>query len=66
MILLDKYAMSGNRSTRRNYFQACRRSLAHLKDNGHTLAIITSKPEAPLLHLLDSMMSGISFRPTAP
>ena len=51
--LHDKYAMSGEPHYTPELFLGVSESLVHLKDNGHTLALITSKPEAPLLHLLD-------------
>ncbi len=53
MILTDKYSMSGEAHHTPELYEGVPESLTRLKDIGHTLAIITSKPEAPLLHLLD-------------
>jgi phosphoglycolate phosphatase len=49
----EKYEMSGDPERTPPLFDGVEESLVHLKDLGHTLAIITSKPEAPLLHLLE-------------
>lgn len=51
--LMDSYAMSGEDHLTPQLFRGAEESLVHLKDLGHTLAIITSKSEAPLLHSLD-------------
>ena len=51
--LNDKYSMSGDPRYTPDLFNGVPESLTHLKGAGHTLAIITSKPEEPLLHLLD-------------
>ena len=53
MELTDKYALSGESHHTPDLFSGVPESLTQLKKNGHTLAIITSKPEEPLLHLLD-------------
>jgi phosphoglycolate phosphatase len=52
-VLTDTYSMSGEPHYTPELYPGVPESLAHLKGTGHTLAIITSKPEAPLLHLLD-------------
>lgn len=52
-VLTDKYSMSGEPHHTPALFSGVTESLDHLKESGHTLALITSKPEAPLLHLLD-------------
>jgi phosphoglycolate phosphatase len=46
------------------FYDGAHDALVHLKDLGHTLAIVTSKPEAPLLHVLEEhkvthLFSGI-------
>ena len=35
------------------FYDGVHDALVHLKDLGHTLGIVTSKPEAPLLHVLE-------------
>ncbi len=52
-VLADKYAMSGEAHWTPELFSGVEDMMTHLKDLGYTLAIITSKPEAPLLHLLE-------------
>ena len=52
--LTDEYSMSGEPHYTPQLFSGVPEALSHLKDNSYTLAIITSKPEAPLLHLLDT------------
>ena len=49
----DQLSVSGHPEHTPRLFEGVEESLVHLKDLGHTLAIVTSKPEAPLLHLLD-------------
>ncbi len=51
--LNDSYSLTGEARHTPDLYAGVLESLAHLKSHGHTLAIITSKPEAPLLHLLD-------------
>ncbi len=51
--LNDKYTLTGAPHYTPGLFAGVEDSLVHLKDLGHTLALITSKPETPLLHLLD-------------
>ena len=53
MILADKHSMSGIPARTPALFEAAADIFKHLKDDGFTLAIVTGKPEAPLLHLLD-------------
>ncbi len=53
MILADKYSMSGAPEHTPPFFDGAHQTFARLKNAGYTLAIVTSKPEAPLLHLLD-------------
>jgi phosphoglycolate phosphatase len=52
-VLTDKYSLSGEPHHTPELFAGVLESLAYLKNNGHTLALITSKPEAPLVHLLN-------------
>lgn len=49
----DRYEMSGQPHLTPNLFSGVEETLVRLKDHGHTLAIVTSRPEAPLLHLLE-------------
>jgi phosphoglycolate phosphatase len=49
----DKYSMSGHPDYTPKLYEGVYESLVHMKDLGHKLAIITSKSEAPLLHLLE-------------
>jgi phosphoglycolate phosphatase len=51
--LMDEWSMSGDPARTPLLFESVEDVLVELKDNGHTLAIVTSKPEAPLLHLLE-------------
>jgi phosphoglycolate phosphatase len=51
--IAERHEMSGDPRHTPNLFDGVGESLTHLKDLGHTLAIITSKAEAPLLHLLE-------------
>ncbi len=50
--IVDGISMSGKAEHTPDLFHGVEEALIHLKDIGHTLAIVTSKPEAPLLHLL--------------
>lgn len=50
---MDHLTMSGEPHYTPDLFEGVKESLTHFKDLGHTLAIVTSKPEAPLLHLLE-------------
>ena len=52
-IINDDITMRGDPNYTPDLFDGVPESLAKLKDDGHTLAVITSKAEAPLLHLLD-------------
>jgi phosphoglycolate phosphatase len=51
--LMDEFSMSGDHARTPGLFAGVEESLLRLKDMGHALAIVTSKPEAPLLHLLE-------------
>ncbi len=53
MVLADKYSMSGDPQHTPPFFDGAHQTFTYLKDAGYTLAIITSKPEEPLLHLLE-------------
>lgn len=59
--LMDNWSMSGEHLKTPGLFSGVEDSLKHLKDLGHTLAIVTSKPEAPLLHLLEYHKVGDLF-----
>jgi phosphoglycolate phosphatase len=59
--LMDDWSMSGEHHKTPGLFEGVEDSLKHLKDMGHTLAIVTSKPEAPLLHLLEYHKLGGIF-----
>jgi len=50
--LLDRYEKSGILHLMPSLFDGVEESLIHMKDLGHTLAIITSKQEDALLHSL--------------
>jgi phosphoglycolate phosphatase len=50
----DRQSMSGDPRYIPALYAGVPESFIALKDLGHTLAIITSKPEAPLLHVLDA------------
>lgn len=52
MVLADSYSMSGAPEHTPPFFDGVRPAFAALKDAGYMLAIVTSKPEAPLLHIL--------------
>ncbi len=56
-----KYEMSGDPQHTPSLFDGVEEALVHLKDLGHTLALITSKSEAPLLHLLEYHNLGRLF-----
>ena len=59
--LADEYARSGRPEHTPVLYNGVKEGLVHLKDLGHTLAIVTSKPEAPLLHMLDDYKIGNLF-----
>jgi len=59
--LVDKASLSGKPEYTPDLFAGVPEALTHLKNTGHTLAIITSKPEAPLLHLLAMHNIGHHF-----
>lgn len=51
--LTDEWSVSGHPDKTAHLFDGVKEGLVHLKDLGHTLAIVTSKGEAPLLHTLE-------------
>lgn len=51
--MVDEYSLSGKPEYTPPLYDGAMESLTHLKQTGYTLAIITSKPEKPLLHVLD-------------
>lgn len=51
--IADKWSMSGETEKTPDLFDGVREMLDELSDAGHTLGIVTSKGEAPLIHLLD-------------
>lgn len=51
--MTDEWSVSGEADKTPLLFDGVIDSLTHLKDLGYTLAIVTSKPETPLLHLLE-------------
>lgn len=59
--LVDAWSMSGEHAKTPFLFEGVEDALKELKSMGHTLAIVTSKPEAPLLHLLDYHKVGDLF-----
>lgn len=59
--LMDGWAVSGHPEFTPQLFAGAEETFAHLKDMGHTLAIITAKPEAPLLHMLEYHSIGKLF-----
>lgn len=59
--IAERREMSGDPHHTPGLFDGVEESLIHLKDLGHTLAIITSKAEAPLLHLLEHHNIGRLF-----
>lgn len=59
--LMDEWSMSGHPERTPGLFAGVEEALVALKDDGHTLAIVTSKSEAPLLHLLDYHKLGGVF-----
>lgn len=59
--LFDELSQSGRPEHTPQLFDGVPESLAHLKKNGYTLSIITSKPEKPLLHLLEMHNIGHFF-----
>lgn len=52
-IRMDEWSMSHEAHKVPGLFTGVEEALVQLKDMGHDLAIVTSKSEAPLLHLLD-------------
>lgn len=60
-IRMDEWSMSGEHHKTPSLFTGVEEALIELKDNGHTLAIVTSKGEAPLLHLLEHHKIGNLF-----
>ena len=56
-MLTDAWSMSGDKNRTPLLFAGVEEALLRLKDDNHRLAIVTSKPEAPLLHLLE--MHGV-------
>lgn len=50
---MDEHAMSGKENSVPQLFAGATEAFTHLKDLGHTLAIITSKSEAPLRHVIE-------------
>lgn len=59
--LLDKRAVSGHLEFTPLLFAGAEETFVHLKDTGYTLAIVTSKPEAALLHSLEYHSIGKMF-----
>jgi phosphoglycolate phosphatase len=59
--LVDKLSLSGKPEYTPPLFPGVIDTLPQLKKDGHTLAIITSKPEQPLLHLLKMHNIGHLF-----
>lgn len=59
--LADSWSMSGDEDKTPRFFEGVEEGLTFLKDRGHTLAIVTSKAEAPLLHLLEYHAMGRFF-----
>lgn len=51
--MTNKRFMSGDLQYTPQLFPGAEETFTLLKDAGHTLAIVTSKPEAPLLHLME-------------
>jgi phosphoglycolate phosphatase len=51
--MLDRLSVEDKLRHTPELFDGVGRMLEHLKDLGHTLAIVTSKPEAPLMHVLE-------------
>lgn len=56
-----KYEMSNDPVHTPYPFEGVEEVLVHLKDTGHTLAVVTSKPEDPFLHLMDYHNMGHYF-----
>lgn len=59
--LTDTWTLSGEPDKTPHFFDGVEQALTHLKDLGYTLGIVTSKPEAPLLHLLEYHNMGRFF-----
>lgn len=51
--ITDRLSRSGDPQHTPFLFDGVKEALVHLKDLGHTLGIVTSKPEEPLLYLLE-------------
>lgn len=51
--MADLWAVSGEPDKTAMLFEGVEDVLVELKDHGHTLAIVTSKAEAPLIHMLE-------------
>lgn len=51
--MADEWSMSNEPDKTPDLFDGVKDALKILKQSGHTLAIITSKPEAPLMHILE-------------
>lgn len=60
-IRMDEWSMSGEAHKTPGLFTGVEEALIELKDHGHDLAIVTSKSEAPLLHLLEFHKIGNLF-----
>ncbi len=58
---MDEWSVSGDPSRTPALFAGVEEALIQLRDMGHTLAIVTSKSEAPLLHLLEYHKVGNLF-----
>lgn len=51
--ILDAKTKTGGDDWRPDLYDGVLETFEHLKDLGHTLAIVTAKPEEPLLHVLE-------------
>jgi phosphoglycolate phosphatase len=59
--MVDRLSLSGKPEYTPPLYEGVPEALARLREAGHTLAIITAKPEAPLLHLLKMHNVGDHF-----
>lgn len=59
--ITDEWSISNEAEKTPMLFDGVVDTMTHLKDLGYTLAIVTSKPEAPLLHLLEYHKIGHFF-----
>ena len=59
--IADRWSMSAELDKTPVFFKGVEEALIHFKDLGYTLGIVTSKPEAPLLHLLEFHNMGKYF-----